>query len=158
MFFAETQNKLLYAVTHHTAAEIIIERADAQKQNMGLMSWKGNVVRKQDVIVAKNYLFDDELDKLNRLVTIFLESAELRVMERRDLTIDFWRKNVDSMLSFNGQDVLVGKGTISNIKMEKIVAQVYDDFDKRRKSFEADEADKQDLLELEAIEEEIRSR
>ena len=95
---------------------------------------------------------------MNRLVTIFLESAELRVMERRDLTIDFWRKNVDSMLSFNGQDVLVGKGTISNIKMEKIVAQVYDDFDKRRKSFEADEADKQDLLELEAIEEEIRSR
>ena len=74
---------------------------------MGLMSWKGNVVRKQDVIVAKNYLFDDELDKLNRLVTIFLESAELRVMERRDLTIDFWRKNVDSMLSFNGQDSMV---------------------------------------------------
>ena len=62
------------------------------------------------------------------------------------------------MLSFNGQDVLVGKGTISNIKMEKIVAQIYDYFDKRPKSFEADEADKQDLLELEAIEEEIRSR
>lgn len=94
MFFAETQNKLLYAVTYHTAAEIVMERADAQKQNMGLTSWKGSIVRKQDVIIAKNYLSNEELDKLNRLVTIFLESAELRVKERKDLTIDFWRKKM----------------------------------------------------------------
>lgn len=85
---------------------------------MGLTSWKGSIVRKQDVIIAKNYLSNEELDKLNRLVTIFLESAELRVKERKDLTIDFWRKNVDSMLSFQGQEVLSGKGSISNQQME----------------------------------------
>ena len=75
MFFAETQNKLLYAVTHHTAAELIVVRADADKPNMGLTTWKGNIVRKQDIIIAKNYLTQDELDTLNRLTTIFLESA-----------------------------------------------------------------------------------
>ena len=103
MFFAETQNKLLYAVTNHTAAELIMERADAGKPNMGLTSWKGSIVRKQDIFIAKNYLQESELDKLNRLVTIFLESAELRVKERRDLTMSFWRNNVDAMLTFQNQ-------------------------------------------------------
>ena len=158
MFFAETQNKLLYAVTYHTAAEIVMERADAQKQNMGLTSWKGSIVRKQDVIIAKNYLSNEELDKLNRLVTIFLESAELRVKERKDLTIDFWRKNVDSMLSFQGQEVLSGKGSISNQQMEKQVMLIYDKFDNRRKAFDAAEADRQDMLELRELEEKIKHR
>ena len=156
MFFAETQNKLLYAVTHRTAAEIVMDRADAAKQNMGLTSWKGSIVRKQDVIIAKNYLSEDELDTLNRLVTVFLESAELRVKERRDLTIDFWRKNVDSMLAFQGQEVLTGKGSISNRQMENQVLQIYEDFDSRRKSFDALEADRQDMQELEAVEKSIK--
>ncbi len=155
MFFAETQNKLLYAVTHRTAAEIVVDRADSAKRNMGLTSWKGSIVRKQDVIIAKNYLAEDELDTLNRLVTVFLESAELRVKERRDLTIDFWRKNVDSMLAFQGRDVLTGKGSVSNRQMEEQVLRVYDDFDRRRKSFDAMEADRQDMLELEALEKNI---
>lgn len=79
MFFAETQNKLIYAVTQKTASELIISRAQSNMPNMGLTSWKGKVVRKGDVIIAKNYLNNDELDSLNRLVMIFLESAELRV-------------------------------------------------------------------------------
>ena len=91
MFYAETQNKLLYAVTHNTAAEIVSLRADASKPNMGLTSWKGNIVRKADIVVAKNYLFEEEIDKLNRLVMLFLESAELRVKDRKCLTLDFWR-------------------------------------------------------------------
>lgn len=70
MFFAETQNKLLYAVTRQTAAEIILARADAGKPNMALTSWKGHVVRKQDIFIAKNYLTEDEIDTLNRLVVI----------------------------------------------------------------------------------------
>ncbi len=72
MFSAETQNKLLYAVTGHTAAEIIVNRADEDKPNMALTSWKGSVVRKQDIFVAKNYLTTDEIDTLSRLVVIFL--------------------------------------------------------------------------------------
>ena len=111
MFFAETQNKLLYAITHNTAAEIVSLRADASKPNMGLTSWKGSIVRKGDIIIAKNYLYEDEIDKLNRLVMLFLESAELRVKERNCLTLDFWRGNVDSLLSFQGYDVLHGNVT-----------------------------------------------
>lgn len=156
MFFAETQNKLLYAVTHRTAAEIVMDRADAAKQNMGLTSWKGSIVRKQDVIIAKNYLSEDEIDTLNRLVTVFLESAELRVKERNDLTIDYWKKNVDAMLTFQGQQILSGKGSISNRQMEQKVLQIYDEYDSRRKSFDALEADRQDMLELEAIEKSIK--
>ena len=121
MFYAETQNKLLYAVTHQTAAEIITTRADSEKPNMGLTSWKGAVVRKQDIIVAKNYLTEPEIDMLNRLTTLFLESAEIRVKERKDLTLNFWRENVNGLLSYQGKDVLQGKGNVSNVEMEKAV-------------------------------------
>lgn len=120
MFFAETQNKLLYAVTHKTAAEIVVERADASLPNMGLTSWKGTIVRKGDVITAKNYLLAEEIEDLNRLVDIFLTSAEMRVKERRDLTLDYWRKNVDALLMFQDKDVLKGKGSVSNAQMESI--------------------------------------
>lgn len=89
MFFAETQNKLHYAVTGQTAAELIVSRANADKPNMNLTSWKGSIVRKQDIYIAKNYLTHDEIDTLNRLVVIFLESAELRAKNRMDITIDF---------------------------------------------------------------------
>ena len=100
MFFAETQNKLHYAVTGKTAAEIIVERADANQPNMNLTSWKGSIVRKQDILIAKNYLTEDEIDTLNRLVVIFIESAELRAKNRIDITMDFWRDNVDKILEF----------------------------------------------------------
>jgi len=89
MFFAEAQNKLLYATTNQTAAELIVKRADANKLNMGLNTWKGNVVRKQDITIAKNYLSEDEIDSLNRLVVIFLETAELRAKNKQDLTMRY---------------------------------------------------------------------
>jgi len=106
MFFAETQNKLLFAVTNQTAAEIVVSRADAQKQNMGLTSWKGTIVRKGDVFTAKNYLTEDEIDTLNRLVVVFLESAELRAKNRQDITMDFWQENVDKIIEFNDKKAL----------------------------------------------------
>ena len=106
MFYATTQNKLLYAITGQTAAEIITSRADANSANMGLTSWKGNIVRKQDIIIAKNYLKEDELDSLNRLVVIFIETAELRAKNRQGLTMDFWRENVDKILLSNDQKLL----------------------------------------------------
>lgn len=151
MFFAETQNKLLYAVTHQTAAELIISRADAAKPNMGLTSWKGSIVRKQDIIVAKNYLNENEIDLLNRLTTLFLESAELRVRERKDLTLDFWHNNVNGLLSYHGKDILHGTGSVSNAEMEQQVNALYEQFNARRKKMEALQADEEDAKLLEQI-------
>ena len=158
MFFAETQNKLLYAVTHQTAAEIIVSRADASQPNMALTSWKGNVVRKQDIYIAKNYLKDDEIDMLNRLTVLFLDSAELRVKERKDLTLNYWRNNVDALLNFQNKDVLKGAGTISNTQMERIVDTVYAEFNQRRKLYAAQQADKMDNDDLSALEGDVRNR
>ena len=158
MFFAETQNKLLYAVTNKTAAEIICSRADASKPNMALTSWKGSVVRKQDIYIAKNYLTSDEIDTLNRLTVLFLDSAELRVKERQDLTLGFWRQNVDTLLNFQSKKVLVGAGSISTKQMEDKVDAVYKEFDQRRKAYEALEADKEETDELKQLESEIKSR
>ena len=151
MFFAETQNKLLYSVTGQTAAEIIVSRADASKENMALTSWKGSIVRKQDIFIAKNYLSKDEIDTLNRLVVIFLETAELRAKERMDIPMSFWKENVDRILELNDKKVLTGKGAISNAEMEQKVREIYDEFDVRRKIYEADLADKQEVEEIEAI-------
>ena len=155
MFFAETQNKLLYAVTHQTAAELIVARAKAELPNMGLTTWKGGVVRKGDVIIAKNYLQSDEIDSLDRLVDIFLTSAEERVKGRRDLTLDYWRKNVDNLLTFQEKDILQGHGSISNAEAEATVKQVYYVFNARRKQLEAQEADAEDLKMLEDLEKTI---
>lgn len=149
MFFAETQNKLLFAVTQQTAAELIVKRAAADKPNMGLTSWKGNKVRKQDIITAKNYLTNDELDTLNRLTVIFLETAELRVKERKDINLNFWRENVDRILQFNDKNILQNTGSISNAQMEEKVKQIYTQFDQKRKKFEAEQADLEDLKTLE---------
>lgn len=150
MFFAETQNKLLYAVTKQTAAEIIVSRADANAPNMALTSWQGNRVRKQDIVVAKNYLTKDEIDTLNRLTIVFLETAELRVKERKDITLHFWRYNVDRILQFNDREVLKTAGSITHEQMEEHVKLVYEQFDKNRKDFEAKQADLDDLKQLES--------
>jgi hypothetical protein len=157
MFFARTQNKLLYATTNKTAAEIVLARADASKPNMALTSWQGGVVRKQDIIIAKNYLSADELDTLNRLVTIFLETAELRAKSRKDITMKFWQENVDRILESNDMNTLQNSGKISNAKMEKEVKEIYEDFDLKRKAFAAKLADKEDLKELEQLEEQIKN-
>ena len=158
MFFAEVQNKLLYAVTNQTAAELICARADANKPNMGLTTWKGSIVRKGDITIAKNYLQDNEIDKLNRLVDIFLTSAEMRVEGRRDLNLDYWRKNVDSLISFQGMDILQGKGSVSNVEMEIYTRRVYDSFDAKRKMTDAQNADAADLKMLEDIENAIKDQ
>ena len=156
MFFAETQNKLLYAVTKKTAAEIIMSRADADELNMALTSWQGSVVRKQDIYIAKNYLNKDEIDILNRLVVIFLETAELRIKNRMDITINFWRKNVDRILELNEKPLLTEKGTISKEVMKQKVRKIYTLFNQKRKTYEAIEADKQDMQELKELEEKLK--
>ena len=100
LFFKMVQNMMHWAVTHQTAAEIIYTRADAERPHMGLTTWKGSIVRKGDVIIAKNYLQTVEIESLDLLVDIFLTSAEERVKGHRDLTLDYWRKNVDNLLTF----------------------------------------------------------
>ncbi len=158
MFYAETQNKLLYAVTGQTSAEIVTTRADADAPNMGLTSWKGAVVRKQDVIIAKNYLTHDELDSLNRLVVIFLETAEFRAKNRKDLTMNFWRENVDKILLSNDQRLLSNAGMVRKEHKDKFAYQVYEEFNARRKRKEAIEADREDMEQLKELENEIKNR
>lgn len=154
-FFAEVQNKLLFAATGHTAAELIVKRADPESPNMSLTNFRGSRVRKQDVVIAKNYLSEDEIDTLNRLVVIFLEQAELRVKQRHDLTLDFWRKHVDGMLAFNGQAVLQNSGSIRHDEMVSIAHAHYETFDQHRRAAEALEADAADLQEIEQLEKRV---
>jgi hypothetical protein len=123
VFFAEVQNKLLFAVTRQTAAELILARADADAPNMALTTWEGSRVRKADVIVAKNYLSSDEVYTLNRLVVIFLEQAELRAKGRQQLTLDYWRQNVDRLLEFNDRPVLDGAGSVSHERAKQVMLQ-----------------------------------
>lgn len=149
LFFADTQNKLLFGVTRKTAAEIIDTRANPDAPNMALTSWSGSIVRKADVIVAKNYLTSDEIDVLNRLVTIFLESAELHVKMRKDLTLDFWRASVDKLLLDHGVPLLQSHGKITMEQAQIHARKIYEEFDARRKAFDAAQADEFDLLELE---------
>ena len=158
MYFAEAQNKLLFAVTKKTAAEMIVARADAKILNMGLTNWKGSVVRKQDITIAKNYLTADELDSLNRLVVIFLEQAELRVKNQQDLTMSYWQGNLDKLIAFNEFPVLKTSGRISKTVMEKKVKTHYIAFDKLRKTEAALEADKKELEELKELAIQIKNK
>jgi hypothetical protein len=125
MFFAETQNKILFAITGKTAAEIVVSRANPDEPNMALTNWKGSVVRKQDIYIAKNYLSSDEIDSLNRFVIVFLETAELRAKNRQAITMDFWKENINKIIDLNDKILLTGKGKISNTQMEKMVEKVY---------------------------------
>ncbi|HCI12483.1 MAG: hydroxyacid dehydrogenase [Gallionellales bacterium GWA2_60_142] len=158
LFFAEVQNKLLYAVTQQTAAELVVSRADPTAPNMALMTWSGSRVRKHDVIVAKNYLSADEVDTLNRLVVIFLEQAELRAKERKQLTLDYWRQNVDRLLEFNERPVLRNAGSVSSEQMKSIAQERYETFDAHRRNAEAIAADDEDLQALEEIELRAKSK
>jgi len=158
MFYAETQNKILFAITGKTAAEIVVSRANANEPNMALTSWKGTIVRKQDIFIAKNYLNADEIDSLNRFVVVFLETAELRAKNRQDITMNFWRENIDKILELNDKAILQGKGSISNEQMEKMIANLYEVYDTKRKTEEAVKADSQDLEELKALENTIKAK
>lgn len=158
MFFAEVQNKLLHAITGQTAGEIVANRVDATKKNMGLTSWQGSIVRKQDIYTAKNYLSQDEIDSLNRLAVIFLETAELRAKNRVETTMNFWRENADRIIESNDFSLLKGKGSISKAKLEELALREYEKFDSRRKIWEAKLADKEDEEELKRIENTLKER
>lgn len=157
-FFAAAQNLLLYAVTGQTAAELVMARANADDPNFGLLTWKGARVRKSDILIAKNYLTEDEIDTLNRLVVIFLETAELRAKNRKETRMAFWKENIDQIISSNGFPLLDGKGGISHEQMEAATEARYLEFDERRKQQEAQEADQADEAELKSIEARLSRR
>lgn len=157
-FFAEVQNKMFYAVTQQTAAEIIVQRADPSVPNMALTAWKAGRVRKADVIVAKNYLNADEIDHLNRIVSLFLDFAELRAERRKNLRMADWRAYVDTFIEFNESPLLRGTGRMSHDNMVKVVHERYEQFDAKRRGADALEADADDLKELEQTERELTKK
>lgn len=116
-FFASVQDKLHYAVHRHTAAELMVERADAQKPHMGLSTWKnatsGGKILPSDVLLANNYLTQAERDTLNRLVSMYLDVAELRAQKRIPMTMQDWEVQLERFLVFNEEDVLIGQGAVS---------------------------------------------
>ena len=158
VFFATVQNLLIFAVTRQTAAELITARANPADPHFGLLAWKGDTVRKADIVVAKNYLTEDEIDTLNRLVVIFLETAELRAKSRQETRMSFWKGNVDQIITSNGFPLLAHAGSISHEQMERKTNALYLDYDQRRKQQEALEADQQDEAELQALENQIKRR
>ena len=151
-FFKTIQNKLIYAVTGKTAAELIIDRADPEKPNMALTSWMGSKVWKTDIAISKNYLNEDEIDLLNRLTTMFLDFAEMRAKEQQTITMNEWNVQADEFLTFNCKRVLKNSGTISHKRMEKIVGNRFNIFEENRKSAETRSAEieyEQDMKQLE---------
>lgn len=157
-FFATVQNLLLYAVTRQTAAELIVARANPDDAHFGLLTWKGAQVRRADIVVAKNYLTEDEIDTLNRLVVIFLETAELRAKRQTITTMDYWRQNVGALITANGFPLHEGPGTVSHAAMESQVEGLFTDYDLRRKAHDARKADQQDEAELKALEDQLKKR
>jgi len=141
-FFQIVQNKLHWAITGRTAAEIIAERADASRPNMGLTSWKGAKVRKGDVTVAKNYLNEAEVRQLNRIITMYLDYAELQAERKQPVTMRDWREKLDAFLRFNEQEILSDKGSVSMEIAQQLAREQYEKFAGLRITEESAEPDR----------------
>lgn len=131
-FFATVQSKLHFAIHRHTAAELIYKRADAKKKNMGLTTWKSNQIRKSDVTVAKNYLTEKELKAMNRIVTMYLDFAELQAERRQAMYMEDWIERLDAFLSFNEQEILNHPGKVSRIVAKKLATKQYEKYYQER--------------------------
>jgi len=129
-----------------------------KEPNFGLLAWKGDKVRKTDIVVAKNYLTEDEIDTLNRLVVIFLETAELRAKGKHETRMAFWKQNVDRIITSNGFPLLTHAGSIRHEQMEARTGELYLKFDQDRKRQEAIQADQQDETNLKALENTLKRR
>jgi hypothetical protein len=145
MMFKTVQNKLHFAVTGLTAPEIIVQRVNAELPNMGLTSWKKERLRKDDVKVAKNYLNEDEIKELNRIVGMFLDYAEDQARRRKLVFLKDWPERLDAFLSFNDRDVLPGLGSVSREAAEQRALAAYEQFNARRR-FAAEEKGADDAM------------
>lgn len=146
-FFKVIQNKLHYACTGHTAAELIHNRADASQPNMGLNTFKGADVRKGDIATAKNYLTEPEIKELNRIVTMWLDFAEDQAERRQQVFLQDWQIKLDQFLQFNDRDVLTGSGNISKKDADEKASAEYEHFAEQRRQL-IEQAGEQDIDEL----------
>ncbi|MDR1167932.1 MAG: virulence RhuM family protein [Heliobacteriaceae bacterium] len=160
-FFAMVQNKLLFAITGHTAAEIINERANANSPNAGLMTWEGNNIRVPDLYISKNYLNEEELENLELFVSQFLDFAELQAKNRKEMTMIDWAKKLDALLSVNDMNILIGKGRVKKEIAEKKARTEYDKWkeaNKQRLEIEEEERFAIELEELQVITKQIQAK
>ena len=126
-FFKTVQNKMHYATHGHTAAEVIFNRVDSSKENLGLTNFKGDYPTKSETEIAKNYLTEEELNILNRMVSAYLDVAEINALDRHPMTMQDWVNELDSFLKMTRKDILKGKGTISH---EKALKKSHEEYDK----------------------------
>ena len=131
-FFATVQNKLHFAIHGKTAAELISDRANAEKENMGLTSWKGDKVRRRDVTIAKNYLSEKEVRALNRIVTRYLDYAEDQAERKRPMYMKDWKNRLDAFLEFDEREILHNAGMVEKAVEDKIATEEYEKFNQRR--------------------------
>ena len=127
LFFKQVQNKMHWAAHKHTAAEVIYERADAEKENMGLTSWKHDEIHRSDVEVAKNYLTEQELDALNKIVTAYLDIAEVRALNKEPMYMKDWLETIDDYLKMTRRDILTSSGHISH---KQAIEKAHAEYDK----------------------------
>lgn len=157
-FFQVVQNKLHFAATGKTAPELIADRADHAKANMGLTTWKAGVVRKGDVTVAKNYLDADEIEHLNRLVGMFLDFAEDQAKRRKQVFMRDWREKLDQFLAFNERDVLTHAGKVSRDAADSHAIEEYGKFERKRREQADAEAERDTMRALEDLAKELPKR
>ncbi len=144
-FFKQVQNKMHWAAHKHTAAEIIYQRADSEKQNMGLTSWAGKEIKKSDVEIAKNYLSEKELDALNKIVTAYLDIAEVRALDHEPMYMKDWLETIDDYLKMTRREILSTAGKISH---QQALEKAHEEY----KKFKAKEQDRLSLVEKHFLE------
>ena len=142
---------MLWAITGKTAAELIATRSDPNQPNMGVTTWKGSIVRKGDIGTAKNYLNKNEIEELNRIVTMYLDYAEDQAERRKTISMEQWANKLDAFLEFNEHELLTHAGKVQMKVAQKLAAERYETFDKKRKEVDAIEADQEDIETLEVI-------
>ena len=146
---------MLWATTGKTAAELIENRSNPDVPNMGMTAWRGSIVRKQDVAIAKNYLKEDEIKDLNEIVTMYLDYAERQARKRQTVTMEQWADKLDGFLEFHEQKILTHMGKIKAEVAKRIAEDRYEEFNYKRKKDEASKADAEDLKQLEEIEKKL---
>ena len=132
-FFKQVQNKMHWAAHKHTAAEVIYQRADAEKENMGLTSWSGDTIHRSDVEVAKNYLSEAELDALNKIVTAYLDIAEVHALNHEPMYMKDWLETIDDYLKMTRRDILTTSGHVSH---KQAIEKAHAEYDKYKNRLE----------------------
>jgi hypothetical protein len=157
-FFKKVQNKTIYAITGQTAAEIIKERANHSKPNMGLTSWRGSKVRKLDVAIAKNYLEEPEIEDLNRIIVMYLDHAEDMAKRQKVIYMKDWEEKLDEFLKFTKREILQNAGKVSADIAQKLAESEYEEFTKLRLKIAKEKSDEEILKEIEVIEQNLTKK